>query len=569
MHFDLLFVNGSFFSAPYCKFIDGWVGVIGEKIAALGKGKPFPEVTAERIIDLEGAQLVPGLIDIHTHIESALITPGAFAEALVSHGVTTIVSEPHEIANVAGAEGVLAMIEAGADAPMDIYYGIPSSVPASSSELETTGGEINEKEIAELVSNPMVRCLGEVMNAKSVVTEPDGKANRIVREFKKDAPLLPVEGHCPRLFDLDLCKFVYAGIDSDHTEHDVFRFSQRWLNGMLVELQEKTLEPDIIAYMVEKGLSWRTAIVTDDQMANTLATDGALDRLVRYAIKNGFPRDDAIRSATAIPADRMLLRDRGEIKPGLLADLVIIKNNDSFDPVAVYKNGELKWDTSVKLDPERTFEFPDKYSDSLVLPREFTEDDFTVKADGDVKTVKTMHVAPERTAYKAGTTEMKVINGELAWENSGYLLTSVTERYTGKMTTGYGFLCGSCHKSGAICSTYSHDNHSVLVSGTNKRDMVIAANRVRELHGGIVVVNDGEIIAELALPAGGIMSTGSAAYVGENLGKVVDAMRALGYVHPSPIMSLCVASLTVSPELKVTDKGMIDVLEQKIVPLFE
>ncbi|MGI5888732.1 MAG: adenine deaminase C-terminal domain-containing protein [Oscillospiraceae bacterium] len=567
MRFDTVLTDCWFYNTPFNRFYHGWIGITGDKIGAACRGELPDDIQYGQCVSLGGRQVVPGLVDIHTHIESTLMTPGGFADAMIMHGVTTVVSEPHEIANVSGVKGVLAMIEAGKDAPMDIFYGIPSSVPASNSGLETTGGSIDEAEVAELCRNPMVRCLGEVMNARSVISEPDGKANRIVREFKKDAPLLPVEGHCPRLKGLDLAKFVFAGIDSDHTEHDLEEFRERWFDGMLVELQEKTLTPEIIRFMRENGLSIRTAIVTDDQMADTLASDGALDRLVRLAIKCGFPRNDAIRSATWVPAERMLLRDRGEIKPGLLADLVVLEEDEAFRPSAVYKRGRLMWNSGMTGDPGKTYSFPKEFMDTVKLGR-LTEDDFTIRCSGTRRTVRTMSVSPERTSTEAGEAEMDVKDGELMWEGSGWNLAAVFDRYTGSGARGYGFLGGSCHKRGAVASTYSHDNHNLLVAGADKRDMAAAANRVRELGGGIAVAEDGKVIAEIALPVGGIMSRHGAAAVGRDLGAVVDAMRSLGYVHPSPIMSLCVISLTVSPELKVTDKGLVDVRKQRIVPLF-
>lgn len=563
MRADRLFVNGRIYSTPYKRFFEGYFAVRGGYVSALGRGEP-EGIEAEEVVDMRGMYAVPGLVDSHTHVESTLMTPRALGRELAKRGVTTIVSEPHEIANVAGMRGVLEMIDAAKGCGIDIYYGIPSSVPSTSEELETTGGVIGVREVRELAENPDMKCLGEVMNARSVADEPDGLARRIVSEFKSAAPDKPVEGHCPRLVGNRLCEFVACGIDSDHTEHTVEEFEQRWLCGMLVQLQDKTLTREIAEYLNSNPeLFERTALVTDDVMADELINEGHLDRIVRKAIGLGISSERAIYCATKVPADRMRLFDRGELRPGRLADFFLAESLDDLRAVRTFKAGKelTGGDTS-----DYTGGFSKLTLDSVHVG-EITPDMLRVASRSD-REARAIGVTSGTTRTEERRLVIKSDGEFLVPDGRQALTVAVLERHGKNGNRALGFVCGDVHKRGAVASTYCHDHHNLTVAGASAEDMALAANTVRESRGGICVVCDGKVLAHAKLPVAGLMSDRDAETAAKSVGEVTEAMRSLGYRHEHPIMSFCTLSLPVSPALKITDVGLVDVAEGKIVGLF-
>ena len=303
---DLLIRNVSVYNTVFRKFFPADVYILNGKIYYVDLKKE-EMIVADTVVYGSGKYMIPGLVDVHMHIESSMMTPASMAQRLSECGVTTIVSEPHEMANVNGMEGVLAMIEAGKDAPIDIYYGIPSCVPSTTPELETTGGVIGYEEMKKLLHNPSVLCVGEVMNYRQVIRENDLEISKLLKDLSEHEPLYTIEGHCPALTDLDLAKFIYLGIDSDHTEHNVEELKQRFFNGMYVEIQEKMLRKEILDFIEENDLYGHFGFVTDDVMADTLMDQGHLDAIVRKAIHMGMEPEQAIYHATYTNAMRMKL----------------------------------------------------------------------------------------------------------------------------------------------------------------------------------------------------------------------------------------------------------------------
>lgn len=574
MQCDTLYTNAEIFNTALKRIYRGFFAVRGNQVVRIGEGEPPETINAAKVVDLGGKTVVPGLIDIHTHIESAMLTPWAFASELARRGVTTIVSEPHEIANVAGMAGVEAMITAAEGAPIDIYYGIPSSVPCSSPALETTGGVIDVDEVLALMDNPGVKCLGEVMNVTSVVNEPDGKTNRIVRAFKQKSDVLPVEGHCPRLVGDELAEYMAAGIDSDHTEHSFEEFRERLFNGMLMELQDKSISQELFDFIIENDLFNNVALVTDDVMPHELVEQGHLDYIVRRAIETGFSPEQAVYCATKVPADRMRLFDRGEIRPGKLADFVVLDEVASFDVNAVYKSGALVYSKAGgdAFSASPKVAFPSAFNDSIKLG-DITPETFGVKCGAGAKsaTCRLIVNASPSTHTKESEITLPARDGLIDWEKNaaGALLIAVLERYGINGNIGFGFLSGIVHNKGAVASSYCHDHHNVMVAGENAADMALAVNKIKQMRGGLAVALGGEIIASAALPVGGIMSGESAAALAKDVGAVTVAMEQLGYRHIDPIMSFCTLPLAVSPALKITDCGLVDVMAQKLLPLIK
>lgn len=571
---DLVIKNVKVFNSYLKKFQRADVSVLGGKIFYVDTEQRF-QTAAQEELDASGLYMVPGLIDIHMHIESSMMTPKAFGECVAGYGVTTIVSEPHEMANVKGIRGVHEMINAAKDAPIDIYYGIPSSVPSTKKELETTGGVIDFEDMKKLLVESDVICVGEIMNYRQIIKENKLEISRFLEYLKQEQPDFIVEGHCPSLVDEELAKFLYLGIDADHTEHTLEEVKQRMENGMFMELQDKMLKPEVLEYINENHLYEHCAFVTDDTMADRLYEEGQLNKVVEKAIKAGFPVEEAIYCATYTPARRMNLKDRGSIAPGRLADFILLSSPEIIEPVSVYKRGicihgekqQLKQSGSEEIDGI-AYEFPADFYNSVCIgslePELFS---VAVTEDVEAVTVRVIEVQEGQTQTSEKHVQMRVRNHQLQWEESGCLLMLVLERYGKNGNIGYGFVTGACIKEGAVSSTYFHDHHNLMVAGSNVQDMIAAASRVQAMHGGIAVAKDGQILSELPLPVGGILSDGTVKEIGLALKKVTDSLTALGYHHYNPVMSLCTLGLPVSPALKLTDVGLIDVIKGQRVPL--
>lgn len=567
---DLIIKNVRVFNSYTKKFKSADVSVLDGKFYYID-GKKDAALEAGEILDGEGSFMLPGLVDIHMHIESSMMTPPPFGACVAGYGVTTIVSEPHEMANVKGLQGIHEMINAAKDAPIDIYYGIPSSVPSTSEQLETTGGVIDFEAMKQLMLESDVICVGEIMNYREIIKENELEITKFLNYLQQEHPHYIIEGHCPSLTGLDLAKFIYLGIDGDHTEHTLEEIKQRIENGMFVELQDKMLKPEILSYIKENYLYEHCAFVTDDTMADSLYEEGQLNKVIEKAIQAGVPAEEAIYCGTYTPSRRMNLRDRGAIAPGKLADFMLLKNLETIEPYLVYKNGtkifsQCQADEIVQ--EESGYCFPKSFYESVHLPM-ITEDLFCIKAGADKKevTVRVMEVSDGSTQTKERHVTMPVKDGCINWEDSGCLLAVVIERHGKNGNTAYGFITGNCLKDGAVATTYFHDHHNLFVAGKSPSDMYKAACRIKELQGGILTVKDGQVLSELPLPVGGILAEGTVEQIGTSLRKVRQSLEALGYQHYNPIMSLCTLGLPVSPALKLTDRGLVNVKEGKIVHL--
>ena len=569
---SLLVRNARVFNSYLKKFIPGDVYILGEKFYYIDRNMDA-SLTADRTIDAGGQYMIPGLVDVHMHIESSMMTPGTFGHFLAGCGVTTIVSEPHEMANVKGIRGILEMIQAGEDSPVDIYYGIPSSVPSTRTELETTGGIIDCTAMKRLLREKDVVCVGEIMNYRQIILENDLEISKFLDYLKQEHPGYVIEGHCPSLKDLDLAKFLYLGINGDHTEHDLEEVRQRIENGMFFEIQDKMLKPDVLNYIIENQLFEYCAFVTDDTMADILWKEGQLNRVVEKAIEAGFPLEQAIYCASYTASRRMHLYDRGVIAPGCLADFSLLEDPAKLQPTAVYKNGQEIFCRETSTPEAGMYRFPRDFYESVHLP-EITPDLFRMPVsrfmDGPAPehvVVRTIEIQERGTQTKEKLVTMPVRDGYIDWKDSGCLLAMVLERHGKNGNISYGFLSGACHSSGTAATTYFHDHHNLFVAGDNEDDMLLAVNRIRALQGGYLTAKNGRILEELPLPICGILSDRTVAEIGSSLCKIRNSLKELGYRNPNPIMSFGTLGLPVSPALKLTDRGLVDVKESALVPL--
>ncbi|NEN85603.1 adenine deaminase [Paenibacillus elgii] len=567
MRVDLLIEKVHVYNSYFKRFVEGNVAVLNGSFLYIG-GRGTETFEAGEIVDGQGRYMIPGLVDIHLHIESTMVTPETFSYGLIRSGVTTIVPEPHEMANVFGLSGVKQMIEASRDCVADMFYAIPSSVPATS--MESTGGTIEIEDMDELLRTEDIICLGEIMNYVDVIADPDCKTNRILAHIRKHYPKLVIEGHVPKLLDLDLHRVIYAGVDSDHTHQTIEGMEARIGAGMFIEIQEKSMTDDVINYLIQNDVSEHFCFVTDDVMADSFQRRGHLDHIVRKAIRMGMSPEKAIYAATFTPARRMRMHDRGAIAPGKTGDFVLLSDLRELTIDQVYKQGRKVYDVRESYVPkEHGHAFPAHYYQSVQLSL-LTEADFVARPEGAVDgrhACRVMQVKDGSTFTEDVRGEVEIRNGELCWQESPYALIATFERYGKNGNRAYGLIGGDTIQRGAVATTYSHDNHNLLVVGHNPADMALAANEVIRSQGGFCVVEAGQVLAHLPLPVGGILTEAPLDETAKEVEKLRRAMESLGYKHYNPIMSISTHSLPVSPALKITDLGLIDVNAGKVVPL--
>ncbi|MHC8520411.1 adenine deaminase C-terminal domain-containing protein [Rossellomorea sp. H39__3] len=565
MKVDMLVTDVRVYNSYFKRFTKGNVAIKDGKFFYIGdRGAEYFE--ASDVVAGDGSYMVPGLIDIHLHIESTMVTPATFSYGLIRNGVTTIVPEPHEMANVFGLSGVKEMIRASESCEVDMFYSIPSSVPATS--METTGGAIGIGEIDDLLRTERIKCLGEIMNFYEIITEAPSKTNAILEHMNREYPDLIIEGHVPKLLDLELQQVAFAGVHSDHTHQTVEGMEQRMAAGMFVEIQEKSMTPEVMEYLISEPVEELFCFITDDVMADSFTERGHLNVLLKKAIAMGMTPEMAIYACTYTPAQRMRMYDRGTIAPSKVADFLLFSDLESFEINEVYKAGRRVYDVNQSYDqaePDRAF--PESFYKSVDLA-ELSLDDFTMesgKADGaymcrviQVKNGSTFTEEVHRSVVSSG--------GRLQWEGSGLAQIATFSRY-GTESRAHGLIAGDIIKSGAFATTYSHDNHNLLVVGHSPEDMLLAANEVIRKQGGVCCVEGGKILSMLELPVGGILSEDKLECVSEQVGHVTASLKAMGYEHYNVIMSLSTLSLPVSPALKITDRGLIDVNGGRVVPL--
>ncbi|MED1784577.1 adenine deaminase C-terminal domain-containing protein [Brevibacillus fortis] len=566
MKVDLLIQDVQVFNSYFKKFIRGNVAVLDERFFYIGE-RSTETFKATEIVDGQGRYMIPGLVDIHLHIESTMVTPETFSYGLIQNGVTTIVPEPHEMANVFGIEGIKEMIRASRDCVADMLYAIPSSVPATS--METTGGSVEIADMDELLRTEEIICLGEIMNYVDIIKDPDCKTNRILEHIRKTYPKLVIEGHVPKLLDLDLHRVIYAGVDSDHTHQTREGMEARIAAGMFLEIQEKSMTDEVMDYLIKEDVSEHFCFVTDDVMTDSLVNHGHLNHIVKKAIQMGMQPERAIYASTFTPARRMNMTDRGAIAPGKIADFLLLSDLHELKIERVYKNGKKAYDVKEEYrQVVKEKQFPAHFYESIKLSP-LTEQDFHVTVDvpDNRYPCRVMLVQNGSTFTEDHRGIAEVREGQLLWEESPYGLIAVFERYGKNGNRGYGLISGDTIKRGAVATSYSHDNHNLLVVGHNPHDMMVAANEVIRNQGGFYVVEDGEVIASLHLPVGGILTEEPLEKTAKEVEHLRRAMESLGYDHYNPIMSISTHSLPVSPALKLTDLGLIDVNDGKIVPL--
>ena len=505
-------------------------------------------------VDCTGKIILPGLLDAHIHLESSLVSPTEFVKAVLPHGTTTVVTDPHEIANVMGTDGIEYMLQATEDLPVDVRFMLPSCVPAT--PLDESGAILDYRAIDSFYDHPRVQGLAEMMNFVGAINGDEQTVEKIVAA---QAHHKKIDGHAPDLQGNDLNAYIAAGVYSDHECHDVKDAIAKLERGQFIMIREGTAARNLEALMplLTGKYADRCMFCTDDKHPNDLLEKGHIDYIVKKAISLGADPITAVKVACHNAARYFLLNNRGGISPGYLADFVIIDNFQDFNIEQVYKKGVLM------VDHGEIQDFPSPEIEPYLVERAH----------------KTFHVAAltaEDFAEKRPRGIIGMVDGEITTVDAGYsdridveydvLKIAVVERHKNTHHIGIGYIQGYGLKSGAVATSISHDSHNIIVVGTNETDMAAAVNRVVELNGGIVVWDGGQPVAEVPLAIAGIMSDEPLVTVNEKLETAKDAAHKLG-VNPGidPFMTLSFMALPVIPSLRITTRGVFDVTTQSYV----
>ena len=568
-HADTVIRNVNVFNSYFKSFQHADVYVKDGKFLYIDK-RFENEMYADRQIDGKGRYMIPGLLDIHMHIESSMVTPEAFCKYTARNGLTTIVSEPHEIANVCGIDGVRAMIRSGKKSPYDCFYAIPSNVPIMGRDYETSGGTIRFEDMLELKKEENVVCLGEVMNFREIIEENDSEVGKFIDHVHEKEPIYPLEGHCPQLVDNELARFLYLGIHSDHCTHDLEELKQRFENGMFVQLQSMMVTKEVIDFVCENELYEYFSFVTDDVLPDVLYGSGHVDAVMRKAIGFGMKPEYAIYCTTYTPSRRMNLLDRGVIAPGRLADFVLLDDLESLHICNTYKKGVCIYDIENEIEDGGEYDLDHLFEDTVYC-KKMDARDLMPYIEGEDRTVKVrvMKLYPQNNRSDEVFVDMKVKDHRLLWKQTNCQLLAVIERHGRDNNIAFGFSCGSGIRKGACASSYSHDSHDLIVMGNDEEDMVLAVNRIIAMQGGIVVTLNGAITGEIALPVAGLLSKKSVKDTAAEFEKVRSAFDKQGYEHINNIMNLCLLSLTCTPVLKLTDRGYLNTVSFERPSLYE
>ncbi len=504
--------------------------------------------------DMTGKIVLPGFLDAHIHLESSLVSPREFVKAVLPHGTTTVITDPHEIANVMGTDGIEYMLQATEELPVDVRFMLPSCVPAT--PLDESGAVLDYRAIDSFYDHPRVQGLAEMMNFVGTIAGDDQCVEKIVAA---QAHHKKIDGHAPDLVGNDLNAYIAAGVYSDHECHDLNDAIAKLERGQFIMIREGTAARNLEALvpLLCDKYSERCMFCTDDKHPNDLLEKGHIDYIVKKAISLGADPITAVKVACHNAARYFLLNNRGAIAPGYLGDFVIIDNFQDFNIEKVYKKGELMVENGVVKD------FPEPEIEQYLTDR--------AHSTFHVGTLTTEDFIDHRPRGIIG-----MVNGEITTVDAGYsdridveydvLKIAVVERHKNTHHIGIGFLQGYGLKSGAVATSISHDSHNIIVVGTNEADMAAAVNRVVELNGGIVVWDGGEPKAEVPLAIAGIMSDEPLVTVNEKLERAKEQAHALGVSQGiDPFMTLSFMALPVIPSLRITTRGVFDVNSQSYV----
>lgn len=545
---DLVLKNAKYLNVFSNEFLCGDIAVANGLIAGVGKYDGKTE------IDVSGKLVLPGFIDAHIHLESSMVTPAEFAKAVVAHGTTTVITDPHEITNVMGIDGVEYMIQASQNLPIDVHFMMPSCVPAT--EIDESGAELDCKDIdLYLNNNKKVLGLAEMMNYVGVI---NGDKNVLSKIVTSQAHHKKIDGHAPELSGNDLNAYIAAGVYSDHECSTFENALEKLRKGQFIMIREGTAAHNLKALMplLTQQYYARCMFATDDKHPSDLLYGGHIDYIVKQALKNGVDPIVALKTATHHAARYFLLNNKGAIAPGYLADIVVVNNLEDFNVETVFKRGKLVFDGEVKdfsaptVDEKLAEKCFDTFHLDSVLPSSF-------KVDGKLGLIGL--VGGELLTRNLGTADKIDVENDI-------LKIACIERHKGTNHIGVGYVKGYSLKSGAVATSVAHDSHNIITVGCNDDDIAVAVNAIKDSKGGIAVVENGKIKALLELPIAGLMSDEPLTTVNEKLENAKSSAYELGADKSiDPFMTLSFLSLPVIPSLRITTKGVFDAENWKML----
>lgn len=544
---DLVLKNAKYLNVFSNEFLSGDIAVANGLIAGVGKYDGKTE------IDVSGKFVLPGFIDAHIHLESSMVTPAEFAKAVVAHGTTTVITDPHEITNVMGIDGVEYMIQASQNLPIDVHFMMPSCVPAT--EIDESGAELDCKDIDLYLDNKKVLGLAEMMNYVGVI---NGDKNVLSKIVTSQAHHKKIDGHAPELSGNDLNAYIAAGVYSDHECSTFENALEKLRKGQFIMIREGTAAHNLKALMplLTQQYYSRCMFATDDKHPSDLLYGGHIDYIVKQALKNGADPIVALKTATHHAARYFLLNNKGAIASGYLADIVVVDNLEDFNVETVFKRGKLVFDGEVKdfsaptVDEKLAEKCFDTFHLDSVTPSSF-------KVDGKLGLIGL--VGGELLTRNLGTADKIDVENDI-------LKIACIERHKGTNHIGVGYVKGYSLKSGAVATSVAHDSHNIITVGCNDDDIAVAVNAIRDSNGGIAVVENGKIKALLELPIAGLMSDEPLTTVNEKLENAKSSAYELGADKSiDPFMTLSFLSLPVIPSLRITTKGVFDAENWKML----
>lgn len=544
---DLVLKNAKYLNVFSNEFLSGDIAVANGLIAGVGKYDGKTE------IDVSGKLVLPGFIDAHIHLESSMVTPAEFAKAVVAHGTTTVITDPHEITNVMGIDGVEYMIQASQNLPIDVHFMMPSCVPAT--EIDESGAELDCKDIDLYLDNKKVLGLAEMMNYVGVI---NGDKNVLSKIVTSQAHHKKIDGHAPELSGNDLNAYIAAGVYSDHECSTFENALEKLRKGQFIMIREGTAAHNLKALMplLTQQYYSRCMFATDDKHPSDLLYGGHIDYIVKQALKNGADPIVALKTATHHAARYFLLNNKGAIASGYLADIVVVNNLENFNVETVFKRGKLVFDGEVKdfsaptVDEKLAEKCFDTFHLDSVTPSSF-------KVDGKLGLIGL--VGGELLTRNLGTADKIDVENDI-------LKIACIERHKGTNHIGVGYVKGYSLKSGAVATSVAHDSHNIITVGCNDDDIAVAVNAIKDSKGGIAVVENGKIKALLELPIAGLMSDDPLTTVNEKLENAKSSAYELGADKSiDPFMTLSFLSLPVIPSLRITTKGVFDAENWKML----
>jgi adenine deaminase len=548
---DLLLKNARIVNTFIGEIEEGNVAIIGDTIAGVGDYDK-----AKEIIDLQGGFLAPGLINGHTHIESSMLHPARYAQAVVPRGTLAVVTDLHEIANVCGSRGIRFVTDLARQLPLDMLFMAPSCVPATN--LETSGAKISSGEVKRILGHPKIMGLGEMMNFAGVVAGDEEVLRKISAAKGK-----VIDGHAPGLTGRGLNAYLSAGILSDHESTSIEEGKEKLRRGMYLMIREGSSEKNLDALLplVTDNTYKRCFFVVDDRTCSDLLREGDIDAVVRKAINRGLEPVRAIQMATINPAEYFRLHDRGAIAPGYMANFITITDLTKLEIDAVFYRGKPvgKQGKPLFLPPPVTPELKD-----TVRIKSPTARSLKIAASGE--TCLVIEIVPGQIVTRKTVEKVKVVDGAVVSDvDRDIMKLVVVERHKASGNIGVGLVKGFGLKKGALASSVAHDSHNIIAVGTNDFDILKAIEEIKSLQGGLAVCANLEVLASLPLPIAGLLSPEPPDVVASQYEKVEQAAASLGNLPPSPFAILSFLALPVIPELRLTDLGLVDAVEFKLL----